>query len=101
QREDRRHLVRPRAHAALARGARGAGEVARGLPGLKRPFEQSVPGLGEKIDTSDAAPREAWLEILAEQNAALGLGGNLKDQRVPDLQLMIGAEIERRLDGGP
>ena len=48
---------------------------------------------GERVDHSDAAPREAILHVFGEQQAAAGFGRYSDHQAVPNAELMIGGEI--------
>ena len=64
-------------------------------------LEQRGAALGERIDHRNAAPSKAVLQILAEQQAAAVLGGHGQDEGIPDLQAVVGSEVERALKGGP
>ena len=48
----------------------------------------------ERIEHRNASPGKSVLEILAEEQAALLIGGHGKDQRVPDRHLVIRREIK-------
>ena len=50
----------------------------------------------ERIEHGNASPGKSVLEILAEEQSALLIGGHGKDQRVPDRHLVIRREIKRR-----
>lgn len=57
----------------------------------------------ERIEHRYASPGKSVLEILAEEQAALLIGGHGKDQRVPDRRLVIRREIKcraQRVEGG-
>ena len=50
----------------------------------------------ERIEHRDASPGKSVLEILAQEQAALLIGGHGKDQCVPHRHLVIRREIKRR-----
>jgi asparagine synthase len=52
-----------------------------------------VQQLGQWIDDHKAAPDEAVLHILRQQEDAAGVGGGGHDQRVPILQLVVDHEV--------
>ena len=57
----------------------------------------------ERIEHRHASSGKSVLEILAEEQAALLIGGHGKDQRVPDRRLVVRREIKRcaqRVEGG-
>ena len=78
---------------------RAAGQD-KGVQGMPRLLEhrdqQCLLRRLERIQHRHASPGKSVLEILAEEQAALMIGGDGKDQRVPDRRLVVRREIERR-----
>ena len=72
------------------------------MPSIRQySLEQGVQRRGKRIDHGDAAPREAVLEILTRQDAAVVFGGHGQHQGIPDWQLVIGVQVHRGLQGRP
>lgn len=63
---------------------------------LEHRHQQCMPRRLERIEHRHASPGKSVLEIFAEEQAALLIGGNGKDQRVPDRRLVLRREIKRR-----
>ena len=55
----------------------------------------------ERIDDGDAAPSEAVLQILAQQQAATVLRSHREDQAVPDLYAVITGQVDGGLEARP
>src|ERR1700687_837676 len=70
--------------------------VRRRLPCFEKARQQRVAGWRKRIGYGNAAPDKSVFQVLRKHETAIGFGRSSKDDRVPDSDLMVGGEIDRR-----